>query len=77
MIIEPPEGFVPFDLETPFGKLRLPDRHCLVCLSTWGFFSCTVCCLTRNIMHAAKGPLDEYQEDIQRLIEEQRRNEDG
>ena len=70
MIVDPPEGFVPFDLETPFGKLTLPDRRCLVCLSRWGFLSCTVCCLTRNIMHAAEGPLDEYQEDIQRYIEE-------
>ena len=72
MIIEPPENFTPFDLETPFGRLTLPDRKCLVCLKSWGFFSCTVCCLTRNIMHAAEGPLNEYLEDIQRMIEEQK-----
>lgn len=72
MIIDPPEYFVPFELETPFGKLMLPDRKCLVCLESWGFFSCTACCLTRNIMHAAEGPLNEYVEDIQRMIEEQK-----
>ena len=69
MIVEPTEYFVPFDLETPFGKLTLPDRRCLNCLWTWGFFSCTMCCFTQSIKHAAKGPLDEYQEELQRYVE--------
>lgn len=70
MILEPPEGFVPFELKTLHGTLTLPDRRCTACLSTWRFLSCNRCCFTWNIMAVAKIACDEWNAEIQRYIEE-------
>ena len=51
-----PEGFVPYEMETTFGTLTLPDRKCAMCIARWSFFSCTMCCFTHTLAQDA-GPV--------------------
>lgn len=62
--MNPPEGFVPYELKTSFGTLTLPDRRCAVCITRWKFFACTACCLTQTLMEDAKPILDEMMKEL-------------
>ena len=62
--MNPPESFVPYDLETPYGVLTLPDAKCVMCIAQWRFFSCTACCFTTNLMTTAKPVLDKMIEEL-------------
>ena len=62
--MDPPEGFVPYELRTSFGTLTLPDAKCVMCIAQWRFFSCTMCCLTQTLEQDAKTIMDKMIEEL-------------
>lgn len=68
-IMNAPEGFVPYEMETKFGTLTLPDRKCARCIANWGFFSCTMCCFTQTLEQDAKSIVDKMIEELNEVKE--------
>lgn len=62
--MDPPEGFVSYELKTSFGTLMIPDRKCAVCIARWHFFSCTVCCFTHTLEQEVKPVIDQMNEEL-------------
>ena len=62
--MNPPEGFVPYEMETSFGTLTLPDRKCAFCIARWQFFSCTMCCFTQTLEQDAEPVVDEMNKEL-------------
>ena len=64
-----PEGFVPFEMETKFGTLALPDRKCALCIANWSFFSCTMCSFTQTLEQDARPVVDKMNEELNEVKE--------
>ena len=62
--MNPPEGFMSYELSTSFGTLMLPDRKCATCIARWQFFSCTMCCFTQTLEQDAKPVVDEMNKEL-------------
>ena len=64
-----PEGFVPYEMKTEFGTLILPDRDCVMCIASWSFFRCNMCCFTQTLMQDAKPIVDKMNEELNEVKE--------
>ena len=68
--MNPPEGFVPYELRTPFGVVTLPDKSCVICMARWEFFLCTACCFTSTMGECAMDVIREMNEELNKEREE-------
>lgn len=65
-----PEGFIPYEMETEFGTVTLPDKGCAMCIAGWSFFRCNMCCFTQTLMQDARLIVDKINEDLNKYIKE-------